>query len=224
VVDTPVRIAFLKKIHLFYGLGDDELSTVADQLEEYAYAEESTIFEQNTRAESFYLIYVGSVKIVRRQEGKEIHLATFVSNDYFGEMALIEGRPRSGTATTLTDTLLFVLPQQNFNALIKEMPRLLANLNLDIQSRKLARSLRFRWLLPEEVIYFLARKHIIVLYKNLILPALVLSVPAFLIYAFYAIAPLTIALFAGIFSLVGIVLWVIWLFIDWTPSASRRAA
>ena len=81
MVDTPVRIAFLKKIHLFYGLGDDELATVADQLEEYAYAEGSTIFEQNTRAESFYLIYVGSVKIVRKQEGKEIHLATFVSND-----------------------------------------------------------------------------------------------------------------------------------------------
>jgi CRP-like cAMP-binding protein len=215
VVEPSARIAFLKTIHLFHGLGDDELASVADQLQESAYGEGSTVFEQNSQAESFYLIYVGNVKIVRKQEGKEIHLATLVRYDYFGEMALIERRRRSGTATALTDTLLLVLPRKNFEDLLKTAPQLRQNFDLAVKSRQLARSLQFRWLMPEEVIYFLARKHIVVLYKNLILPALVLSVPAFLIYAWFAIASIPIVMVAGIGSLVGIFLWVIWLVIDW---------
>jgi CRP-like cAMP-binding protein len=62
VVDTPARISFLKKIHLFYGLGDDELAAVAEQLNESPYPAGSVIFEQGSKPESFYLIHSGTVK------------------------------------------------------------------------------------------------------------------------------------------------------------------
>jgi CRP-like cAMP-binding protein len=215
VVEPSARIAFLNKIHLFYGLGDDELAAVAEQLQESPYAEGEVIFEQNSKAESFYLIYSGNVKIVRKHEGKEKHLATLVSNDYFGEMALIENRRRSGTASALTDTMLLVLSRQDFENLLKQAPQLRLNFDLAIRSRQLARSLPFRWLSPDEVIYFLARKHIVVLYKNLLLPFFGLLLPAFLFYAWFAISPLMIVLFAGFFSLAMDILLVIWLVIDW---------
>jgi CRP-like cAMP-binding protein len=89
-IELSARIAFLKKIHLFYGLGDDELAIVAEELEEASYPAGSVIFEQDGKADSFYMIYGGNVRIARKKEGKEIQLALLVRNDYFGEMALVE--------------------------------------------------------------------------------------------------------------------------------------
>ncbi|MEO8356806.1 MAG: cyclic nucleotide-binding domain-containing protein [Chloroflexota bacterium] len=215
MIDTPAKIDLLKKIHLFYGLGDDELSAVAEQLSETSYPAGGVIFQQDSKPESFYLIYGGNVRIVRKKEGKERQLAVLVKNDYFGEMALVTNRHRSGTATAVTDTSLLVLPRENFYKLVKSAPHLRSNLDLTIHSRELARRLQFKWLAPDEVIYFLARKHRIILYRNLILPVLALLVPTGLFYAWFAIASFTIVAFAGFASLIAIVLWAIWLVIDW---------
>jgi Cyclic nucleotide-binding domain len=215
VVDTPARIAVLRRIHLFYGLGDDELAAVAEQLEESSYTAGSVIFQQDTKADSFYLIYSGKVEIIRKREKKEQVLATLVKDDYFGEMALIEKRKRSGTCTALTDTLLLVLSRDHFETLLKRAPHLRLNFDVAIKSRQLAGSLQFKWLAPDEVIYFLARKHPVVLYRNLVLPILSFLVPIFLFYAWFAIAKFLIVAFAGILSFVAIVLWMIWLWIDW---------
>jgi CRP-like cAMP-binding protein len=215
VIDTAARIAFLKRIHLFYGLEDDEIRAVAEQLDEAPYAAASVIFQQDTPADSFYLIYRGSVKIVRKREGKERTLAILVRDDYFGEMALIERRKRSGTCTATTDSLLLVLSRENFEKLLKSAPHLRLNFDVAIQSRKLAGSLQFKWLAPDEVIYFLARKHPVVLYRNLVLPILCLLIPIALFYGWFAIARLLIVGFAASLSLIAIVGWIVWLWVDW---------
>ncbi len=215
MVDTTARIAVLRRIHLFYGLGDDELAAVAEELEEALYPAGGVIFQQDTKAESFYLIYSGKVQIVRKREGKDRTLATLVKDDYFGEMALIEKRKRSGTCIALTDTLLFVLSRDHFEKLLKRAPHLRLNFDVAIKSRQLAGSLQFKWLAPDEVIYFLARKHPVVLYRNLVLPILSFLVPIFLFYAWFAIAKFLIVAFAAILSFIAIVLWIIWLRIDW---------
>ncbi len=54
MIDTFARIAFLKKIHLFHGLGDEDLAVVADQLEEIPYTAGKVIYEQNKKADNFY--------------------------------------------------------------------------------------------------------------------------------------------------------------------------
>ena len=98
-IELPARTAFLKKIHLFHGLDDDELAAVAAELEEVQFPKDAVIFQQGGKADSFYLIYGGSVRIVRTQNKKEYQLARLVKDDYFGEMALVANRPRSATAT-----------------------------------------------------------------------------------------------------------------------------
>ncbi|HET9588345.1 MAG TPA: cyclic nucleotide-binding domain-containing protein, partial [Anaerolineales bacterium] len=171
-IETFARLAFLKKIHLFFGVEEAELQKIAEELVEHSYPAGAVIFEQGSKSDSFYLIYGGKVRITRKQERKEIQLALLVNNDYFGEMGLVEKRPRSGTATALTDTSLLVLSRQDFERLFKRSPQLRLNLDLAIRSRQLARKLQFRWLRPDEVIYFLARKHPIVLYQRLVWPIL----------------------------------------------------
>ncbi len=214
-IELSARIAFLKKIHLFHGLEEDELTAIAGELDEVAVPKDGVIFKQDTKADSFYLIYAGSVRIVRRQNNREIQLARLVREDYFGEMALVEKRRRSATITALADTVLLVLSRQDFEKLYKQKPTLKLNLEVAIRSRQLARSLLFKWLRPDEVVYFLARKHPVILYQNLGLPILALLVPIGLFYGWFTIATLFIVGLAAWVSLIAIVGWIIWLVIDW---------
>jgi len=214
-IELPARIAFLKKIHLFHGLEEDELAAIAEELDEVPVPQGGVVFKQDTKADSFYLIYAGSVRIVRRQNNREIQLARLVREDYFGEMALVEKRRRSATVTALVDTVLLAFSRQDFEKLYKQKPTLKLNLEVAIRSRQLARSLLFKWLRPDEVVYFLARKHPVILYQNLGLPILAFLVPLGLFYGYFTIAQLFIVGFAAWVSLIVVVGWIIWLVVDW---------
>jgi uncharacterized membrane protein YdbT with pleckstrin-like domain len=215
VIDSFARIAFLKKIHLFHGLADEELAMVADQLQELPYTTGDVIYRQAQKADNFYLIYTGTVRIATLQKGKEISSSILVANDYFGHLDLMERRSRTGTATAMKDTLLLALSKDNFNKLRKTASDFRSNLDIAVRTRQLARSLRFRWLIPGEVIYFLARKHPIILVRNLIGPFLLLFVPSFLLLWWATSWQTFILLFlAGAFVVLDI-LWAIWLIIDW---------
>lgn len=214
-IELPARIAFLKKIHLFHGLEEEEFAAIAAELDEVNYPAGSVIFEQGSKADSFYLIYGGSVRIVRKQNRQEFQLARLVREDYFGEMALIEKRPRSATVVALTDTSLLVISRADFEKLFKQKPHLKVNLEVALRSRQLAQRLRFKWLRSSEVVYFLARKHAVILIQNLILPVAALLVPFGFLYGYFSIARVLIVLIAAIISFVAIVGWIIWLVVDW---------
>ena len=214
-IDTSARIAFLKKIHLFHGLNDAEFAALADELDESTVGKGGVVFAQDTKADGFYLIYNGSVRITRKQDKKEIQLALLVKNDYFGEMALVANRKRSATVIALVDTTLLRLSRADFDKLYKVAPHIKNNLEIAVQSRILARKLKFKWLRPDEVIYFLARKHSIVLWEKLALPILSLLLPAGLFYLYlFVINFLIVALASGI-SLLIILGYMVWLWVDW---------
>ena len=215
MVDIYDRIAFLRKIHLFYGLEDEDLEIIADEMEEAAYAEGKVVFEQNSKSESFYLIYSGNVRIFRKQEGEEIQLAVLEKNDYFGEMGLIARRSRSGTVIATRDTRLLVLDRESFERHLKRLSRLRLNMDIAVRSRQLARTLRFNWLRHDEVVYFLARKHNIVLIESLIAPVLSLIVPLAFLYAWISILSYAIVALASLLSLIAVVGWIVWSVIDW---------
>ncbi len=214
-IDTPARIAFLKKIHLFHGLNDAEFTTLAEELDESTVGKGGVVFAQDTKADGFYLIYNGSVKITRKQDKKEIQLALLVKNDYFGEMALVANRRRSATVTALADTTILKLSRADFDKLYKLAPHIKNNLEIAVQSRILSRKMKFKWLRPDEVIYFLARKHAIVLWGKLTAPILFLLLPAGLFYAYFFIVNFMIVALAGGMSLLAIIGYMIWLWVDW---------
>ena len=182
-IELPAKIAFLKKIHLFHGLGDEELAVIAAELEEFQYPKGAVIFQQGGKADSFYLIYGGSVRIMRSVNKKEYQLALLVKEDYFGEMALIAKRSRSATVTALADTSLLVLSRADFEKHFNKNPQLGLNMAVAIRSRELAQRLRFKWLRSDEVVYFLARKHIVVLLQYLGLPVFLLLLPLFSLHS-----------------------------------------
>ncbi len=80
------------------------------------------IFKEGDIGEEMYFIRKGKVKISKGEEAHEKVLAILKDGDFFGEMALIDGSPRSATATAIEDTDLLIIDKDSFTAKINENP------------------------------------------------------------------------------------------------------
>jgi CRP-like cAMP-binding protein len=215
VIEIKDRVVFLHKIHLFGSLTDEQLSSIAVKLEERVLRAEGIVFERGAKPDGFYLIYKGKVKVTRPRDKGSDFLAWLIAGDYFGEEALFEDRNRSATITTVEDSVILFLSRADFDDLLKEYEKLKPNFMVAIKSRKLARALRFKWLGPKEVIYFLARRHRIRLYQTLMAPLLVLFIPILLFLWSFVSGATTPYAVGGIVLCVDI-LWAVWRAVDWS--------
>ncbi|MBI5351915.1 MAG: cyclic nucleotide-binding domain-containing protein [Chloroflexi bacterium] len=215
MIETKERIAFLRKIHLFGGLSEDQLASISSELEEHALPENQVVFERGSKPDGFYLVYKGRVKVTRPRDNGTDFLAWLIPGDYFGEEALFENRNRSATITTAEDSILFLLSRADFDKLLKQNDKLKPKFLVAIKSRKLARALRFKWLGPKEVVYFLARRHRIRLYQTLVAPLLLLFAPILILMWTWASGS-TVAYLIGGMGLVADILWAIWRAVDWS--------
>ncbi len=211
---TDARAAFLRRIHLFRDLKDEDLAAIAGMFKEEVRKEGEIIFSQGDEADRFFIIYQGKVRItmIRRKEERE--LATLIGGDYFGEEALLSKRERSATVTAVEKTYLFSLTRVEFNAIIKQFSKLKAAFEVSVASRRLARELRFDWLRPDEVVYFVARKHEVLLFQALTGPLVALAVPILLIVYFF-LTRAFFAIFGAGILLLAIGAWAVWNWIDW---------
>ncbi|MBI5823871.1 MAG: cyclic nucleotide-binding domain-containing protein [Chloroflexi bacterium] len=215
MIEIKERNGFLNRIHLFNGLKDDDLTGISTKLEERVYPTDSVIFERGAKPDGFYLIFKGKVKVVRPRDRGEDFLAWLNPGDYFGEEALFENRNRSATIKAVEDTTVLFLSREGFENLLTKYEKLKPNFQVSIKSRKLARATMFKWLGPNEVIFFIARRHKIRLYQVLIAPFFSLALPIAL-FAWAALSSATTPVAVGFILLVGILLWTLWLVIDWS--------
>lgn len=215
MIELQQRNAFLNRIHLFNGLKEDDLTGISVKLEERTYPKDAVLFERGAKADGFYLIFRGKVKVVRpRQDGEEF-LAWLAGSDYFGEEALFEKRDRSATITAVEETLVLFLSRDDFHSLLARYEKLKPNFLVSIKSRRLARATMFKWLGPNEVIFFIARRHKIRLVQALLAPFLSLALPAAL-FVWSVVSGAASPVAVGGILLVAILLWGAWVAMDWS--------
>lgn len=107
---TIQKVLFLRNVPLFSGMPPDELSHLAGIAEEIVYAAGQPIIRQGEYGSSMFLIVEGQVRI---HQG-DLELAALKEKDYFGEMSILDGEPRSASATAHTDCLLLCINQDDF--------------------------------------------------------------------------------------------------------------
>jgi len=223
--DTPVRIAFLKKIHLFRGLSDDQLQIVAESIQEQTYEEGELIFAQGSTTDTFYIVYSGGVEIFnvlkKGNTSREQKITSLFRGDYFGEQSLLKKRAHNASVRAGKGTLVLKIYRSKFLHFIRTMPDLKGCFHVVTQSRELARKLRFSWLNENEVIYFLSRKHIFILYQMMVGPVLGVILTLSLLEVSFVVqsSPMTgfggmLALFSG-FLVVLAFFWGFWQYVDW---------
>ncbi len=216
-IGRAALIPFLRKVHLFRGLDDEQLAHIAARLQEHSiYEAGEAIFRQGEYGEDLFLIYEGQVELLYRKKGETHSLTILTSGDFFGEEAILTQRPYRTTAKALQTCRLLRLARRDFQDLLKIAPRLRAHLEVAVSSRGLAQHTRFPWLPPNENIYFLARKHPLQLWKALGRPAFLALVGCVLVGALYLVVPSPWLLLAVGLWLIACLLWGAWNYLNWS--------
>jgi hypothetical protein len=83
------------------------------------------IIEEGTRGTSAYVIMSGAVEVLKMSGDKEVVVATLGEGRVFGEMGLIEDRPRSATIRALSELEVRIINRDQFNDLLKTKPAIL---------------------------------------------------------------------------------------------------
>jgi CRP/FNR family cyclic AMP-dependent transcriptional regulator len=113
----------IRSVPLFSSLHDQPAQELATLLEIRDVPAGTPLFRAGDKGDAMYLIQSGRVRIaVNDDDGKEILLAELAQGDFFGEMAIIDGKQRSADATVIDDARLSVLSREDFLRFINTNP------------------------------------------------------------------------------------------------------
>jgi len=115
---TPIEI--LKQSPLFNSLEYADLEDLVSSMRVQSLKQGQPLFHKGDEGTALYIVKKGAIKIVLPSKiGDEIIVTIFSVNDFFGEMALLDGEPRSANAVAIEPTEVFVLNRNDFLSFLK---------------------------------------------------------------------------------------------------------
>ncbi len=84
------------------------------------YPKDHVIFREGDEGKEMYFVDSGKVKILKRVKNGEKVLAILQRGDFFGEMAVLTGKPRTATAVAMTDVRLLKIGKEDFEAFLRK--------------------------------------------------------------------------------------------------------
>ena len=99
------------------------------------YPKDTMIMAEQQSGTDMFIIQEGKVKISKVVEGREVTLAILKKGDMFGEMALLENKPRSACAIAEENCRLMTVNRSNFNQMVQTQPQLIARLTTTLAER-----------------------------------------------------------------------------------------
>ncbi len=111
----------LRKIPLFGLLDNEEVSLLAEQLEQQHFWGGQMIFQQGDSGGKMYIVESGRVEIfIKDNNGDKVLLEEVKPGELFGELSLLDNEPRSANARTLEDTLVFIIDRHDLEMLFQK--------------------------------------------------------------------------------------------------------
>ncbi len=123
--------AALHEVPLFAGLSARHIRRLAANAEEVHYGAGRTIVSQGSRGDSFFVILEGTAKVRRGTRT----IGRLEPGDFFGEMALLDGRPRSATVIAETPLVTVRLLRSAFNKAIDTEPAMARGILAELAAR-----------------------------------------------------------------------------------------
>jgi CRP/FNR family transcriptional regulator, cyclic AMP receptor protein len=127
----------LKQTNLFAQLSDADLACIARDLVARRYGEGEIIFHEGDAGQMLYIVGSGQVRIfVNGLDGSETSVIVFGRpGELFGELAVIDGLPRSATAVSLDQTILYTINREQFRDHMRRSPQLALNFMQELSQR-----------------------------------------------------------------------------------------
>ncbi|HUF39627.1 MAG TPA: Crp/Fnr family transcriptional regulator [Anaerolineales bacterium] len=137
---TEAARTLLRQIELFGSLTEDELDRAAGQLRSRTFGPGVTLFHQGMPGSSLYVIESGSVRVFAvGLTGQEHTFTTFGPGNFFGELSVIDGLPRTASAITLDHSVIWLMLREGFNKLLDESPSFCREV-VQVLARRIRRS------------------------------------------------------------------------------------
>lgn len=113
----------LSHIPMFSTLGAEELEQLSASLQPWRYNKGEVIFHQGDVGTALYIVRKGEVSIrLSSADGKERTLVLLKRGDSFGELALLDGEPRSTDAVAREETSVLRLQREDFQRFVETRP------------------------------------------------------------------------------------------------------
>ncbi len=125
-------VELLQDVPLFTNFSKKQLKSVVKTAKEKVFETGDTIVREGDMSNvGFYLILAGQVEVKRDEKS----LTKLGAGQFFGEMAVLDEKPRSADVVALTDTKCLLLTNWDFKALIKTYPDMATNIISELANR-----------------------------------------------------------------------------------------
>lgn len=129
-------LAALSDMPLFSGVPEDSLRRLAGDFQQFSVAEGRIIVEQGEDSRDFYLVLSGGViGLLITEGGRQVSFTEMGAGRYFGELAALDGSPRSITVSASEPSRIARLSNEAFQDWLNREPCILRNIAIDLAAR-----------------------------------------------------------------------------------------
>jgi CRP/FNR family transcriptional regulator/CRP/FNR family cyclic AMP-dependent transcriptional regulator len=129
-------ISLLRRVPLFEVLKDDDLEAIARVTIARSYDKDQVIILAEEEGDALFIIADGQVKVsIVSEDGREVILSLLGEGAVFGELSLLDGKPRSANVVATQDTKLYMVRRADFLRLIYKVPQIAVGLLAELAAR-----------------------------------------------------------------------------------------
>jgi CRP/FNR family transcriptional regulator/CRP/FNR family cyclic AMP-dependent transcriptional regulator len=129
-------ISLLRKVPLFEVLKDEDLEAIARVTISRSYDKDQVIILAEEEGDALFIITHGQVKVsIVSEDGREVILSLLGEGAVFGELSLLDGKPRSANVVATQDMELYMVRRADFLQLIYKVPQIAVGLLAELAAR-----------------------------------------------------------------------------------------
>ena len=129
-------VALLRSVPLFEGLNEDDLEAIARVTIKRSFDKEQVIILAEEEGDALFIIIKGQVKVsILSEDGREVILSLLGEGAVFGELSLLDGKPRSANVVATQDTEIYTVRRPDFLQLMYRVPQIAISLLAELATR-----------------------------------------------------------------------------------------
>ena len=130
------HLDFLRHVSLFESLDQKELEALSDVTFTRTFSKDNVIILAEEEGDTLFILKNGQVKVsIVSEEGREVILSLLGPGSVFGELSLLDGKPRSANVVAIEETELLMLRRVDFLQLIYKTPQIATALLAELATR-----------------------------------------------------------------------------------------
>jgi len=129
------NIEYIKNVSLFKSLQEDDLKLLSTRFTAEEFKEGEKVLRELEKSTALYILVEGEVNVVLETEEIEFVIDELRAGQFFGEMALLDGKPRSADVVCMSDCRMLKLSGKDYYEILELNPSILRSLVLELCDR-----------------------------------------------------------------------------------------